>query len=82
MHRNKCGATLSGPNLEQNLSDSRSRQKKKFALKFRQRQNSVGLQPSVDLQNFDEPEPVRFCIVDLINIVNDVLFPQIGLDRR
>ena len=31
LHRNKCGATLSGPNLEQNLSDSRSRQKKKFA---------------------------------------------------
>ena len=61
LHRNKCGSTLSGPIFEQNLSDSRSRQKKYFAIKFSQREESV-LQPqaSADLEIFDdEPDPVR-----------------------
>jgi hypothetical protein len=55
LHRNKCHA-LSGPSFEQTLSKSRSFQKKRLALKFRQRQDSVEDQPS-EAQKFDEPDP-------------------------
>ena len=55
LHRNKCHVSISGPTFERALSDSRSFRKKRVALKFREREESM--QPS-NPQEFDEPDPV------------------------
>jgi hypothetical protein len=57
LHRNKCQGSLSGSSFEKSLSDSRSFKKKTFALKFRKRQDSEGMQLS-DSEEIGEPEVV------------------------